>query len=83
VANGRPTCRDEILGAFQRLERRHGRKAFDLQDIVQEVQRATDAFQESTIRTHVTSVMCAQAPVNHANASNDLDRVGRGRYRRR
>ena len=83
MPHGRRTCRDEILGAFQRLERRHGRQVFDLQDIIQEVLRATGAYAESTIRTHVTSVMCAQAPVNHANASNDLDRVGRGRYRRR
>jgi hypothetical protein len=83
MPHGRPTCRDEILRAFERLERRHGRTAFDLQDIVQEVQRATDAYAESTIRTQVSSVMCAQAPVNHANASDDLDRVGRGRYRRR
>ena len=83
MPHGRPTCREEILRAFQRLERRHGRKIFDLQDVVQEVQRATDAYAESTIRTHITSVMCAQAPVNHANASNELDRVGRGRYRLR
>lgn len=77
------TCREAVLGAFERLERRNDRRSFDLYEVVQEVQAQTDAFAESTIRTHVTSVMCAQAPKNHGTVYSDLDRVARGRYRRR
>ena len=69
--------------AFGRLERRHGRKQFTLLEVVQEVESVTDDFAESTVRTHVTSVMCAQAPVNHGTTYEDLDRVSRGRYQRR
>ena len=32
------TCRHEVLAAFERLERRHGRTDFDLADVLQEVQ---------------------------------------------
>lgn len=28
------TCRDDVLGAFERLESRHGRSDFDLADVV-------------------------------------------------
>ena len=75
-------CRDEVLAAFERLERRHGRTAFDLVEVVQEVQAAGTGYRESTIRTHVTSRMCADAPDHHGTTYADLERVDRGRYRR-
>ena len=77
------TCRDAALAAFERLEHRHDRSDFDLAEIVQEVQASGAAFKESTIRTHVTSRMCADAPDRHATTYDDLDRVGHGRYVRR
>lgn len=77
------TCRDEVLAAFERLERRHGRKDFDLADVLQEVQSSGSTYRESTIRTHVTSRLCADAPDHHATTYADLERVDRGRYRRR
>ncbi len=38
------TCRDEVLAAFARLERRHGREDFELLEIVQEVLAHTDEY---------------------------------------
>ena len=76
------TCRDEILSAFERLERRHARRDLDLSEVVQEVQSAGTAYAESTIRTHISSVMCRDSPVNHGTVYDDLKRVGHGRYRR-
>jgi len=77
------TCRDEVLKAFGRLEDRHGRTTFSPAEIVQEVMSVTDRFKESTIRTHVVSRMCADAPDHHAVVYRDLDRAGHGLYRRR
>ena len=77
------TCREAVLAAFRILEQRHDRRDFALWEIVQEVTVETGAFAEATIRTHVSSVMCAQAPKNHGTVYNDLDRVDRGWYRRR
>jgi len=76
------TCRDEILAAFDRLERRHDRKVFDLDELVQEVEAPGSRYSASTIRTHITSRMCADAPDNHGTTYADLERVDRGRYRR-
>lgn len=77
------TCRDAILEAFGRLERRHGRQTFDLAEIVTETLAVDASFAESTIRTHVSSRMCADAPDNHGTVYADLERVDLGRYRRR
>lgn len=75
-------CRAAVLDALVRLEGRDGRTTFSTGEVVQEVRRSTQAFKASTIQTYVVSVMCADAPVHHANHTDDLRRVGRGRYRR-
>ncbi len=77
------TCRNEVLNAMGRLERRHGKSVFPLAEIVKEVLSHTRQYEESTIRTHISAHMCAQAPVNNAVVTDDLDRVGRGLYKLR
>jgi len=77
------TCREAVLEAFERLESRNHRKDFDLVEVLNEVLTTTNEYKESTIRTHITSRMCVQAPLNHATKFDDLDRVDIGRYRRR
>ncbi len=77
------TCRAEILDAFDRLQRRHGRAVFAPVEIVQEVLAVSDRYPEHTIRTEIVSRMCVEAPVHHAVAYDDLERVDRGRYRLR
>jgi len=79
----RQTCREAVLDAFDQLKRQEGRDIFELWEIVEEVQQSTDKFAKTTIRTHVVSLMCVQAPANHATRYADLDRVGHGLYRRR
>jgi hypothetical protein len=76
------TARAEILTAIEKLERRHGRSIFALVEIVDEVLGAGTSYTESTIRTHITSAMCVNAPPNHAVRHADLERVDRGQYRR-
>lgn len=77
------TCRDEVIDAMVRLEKRHGKSVFQLGLIVKEVLSYTSQYEESTIRTHITAHMCAQAPINAAVVTDDLDRVGRGLYKLR
>lgn len=77
------TCRDEVLAAFERLTARTSRDAFSLTEIVREVRSHGSDYRKSTIRTHVTSRMCASAPDHHAVVYDDLKRVGRGLYRLR
>lgn len=76
------TCREAVFDAFRALERRTDREVFRLQEIVGAVLAITTRYPEHTIRTQVSSVMCANAPVHHANHTDDLERVGHGWYRR-
>jgi hypothetical protein len=77
------TCRDDVLAAFAQLERRHHRSTFDLDEVVQEVIASGSQYKENTIRTHITSRMCSDAPDHHGTVYKDLERVDRGKYRRR
>lgn len=76
------TARTAVLEVFEFLEQSTGRESFALSEVVQAAGSMVPEYGESTIRTYVTSVMCANAPVNHANHTDDLRRVGRGRYQR-
>jgi hypothetical protein len=51
-----------------------------VQDVINELRRHGSRYADSTIRTHVTSRMCADAPANHATTYADLQRVGQDRY---
>jgi hypothetical protein len=76
------TCHDLVLTAMADLERSSGATQFGLQRIVRRALDLSDRYPESTIRTHIVSVMCADAPVHHENHTNDLRRVSRGVYER-
>jgi hypothetical protein len=76
------SCRDAVLDAMLRLERRHGRSEFALADIVTETLAGDPKYSERTVRTHVSSRMCADAPDHHGTTFEDLVRVSRGVYRR-
>jgi hypothetical protein len=76
------TCRQEILDAFAALERRHSRAVFSPVELVTEVLARGSGHPESTIRTHIISAMCVNAPPNHTVRYPDLERVDRGLYRR-
>lgn len=75
------TCRDEVIAAFESLARRHGRDTFSPAEIVDEMRRHGSRYRESTIRTHVVSRMCANAPDHHGVVYDDLERTGRGQYK--
>lgn len=67
-------AREEILEAIRRIDR----ESFTVMDVLREM-RGT-GYAESTIRTHITSRMCADAPDHHGTVYSDLERVGHGQY---
>ena len=73
------TARREILEAARNLAAR-GVSPFSPKDILDEMNRRGTRYPESTIRTHVVSAMCINAPTNHAVTYADLRRVGHGQY---
>lgn len=69
------TCRDEILAVAANLAARSADGTFSVDDVVRELAHQGSSYQESTIRTHITSVMCADAPVSHRSARSARDHV--------
>jgi transcriptional regulator with XRE-family HTH domain len=77
------TARSEILAVARELMRQSADGTFTIAEILAEMRRAGTAYQESTIRTHITSRMCADSPDHHGTTYDDLRRIGGGRYRLR
>jgi hypothetical protein len=77
------TARQEILAALPAIRARRGTDEFPPQDVIEELARRGSGYSPSTIRTHIGSAMCSDAPPHHAVRHDDLERVGRARYRLR
>ena len=75
------TARDEVLAAARTLATSSGDGTFSIQDVVALMRREGSSYKESTIRTHVVSRMCANAPDNHVVTYRDFLRTDVGRYR--
>jgi hypothetical protein len=66
----------EVLKAAQRICRERGEKAFYVVDVV----RALPHLKESSVRTHIVSRCCVNAPVNHPHKWPYFRRLARGKY---
>ncbi|MBB1483293.1 hypothetical protein H5392_05365 [Tessaracoccus sp. MC1865] len=75
------TARDDILEAAKSLEASSPDGTFSPADVIRWLRQRQTRLTDSTIRTHVVSRMCVNAPPNHAVVYADLVRVGHGRYR--
>lgn len=75
------SAREEILAAAKMLADRSPDGSFTLTQIITTLRHAGSRYAESTIRTHVTSRMCADAPDHHGTTYDDFERLGGGRYR--
>ena len=71
------TCRDEILAFVRSLKSLE----FGVQGIVAGLKRAGSQFEARTIKTHIVSRLCVNAPAHHAVRYPDFERVGPGVYR--
>jgi hypothetical protein len=53
---------------------------FSAEQVIDEMKRGGSRYPESTIRTHIVSALCVNAPRHHATTYQDLFRVDRGLY---
>jgi len=74
------TCREEVLAAASRVVKRKGGNEFSIKEVLEVMRDSGTRYKESTIRTHITSSMCCDAPVNHAAVFDDFNRIRRGVY---
>lgn len=77
------SARAEILDVIQSLTLRSGRSEVQVREVVDEMRRLRSRYTESTVRTMMTSHMCAQVHGPNIGTYDDLDRIDRGTYRLR
>jgi len=67
---------EEVLSSARQICRERGERAFRVADIVQ----ALPHLNPSSVRTHVVSRCCVNAPKNHPHKWDYFRRTGRGEY---
>jgi hypothetical protein len=67
---------EEVLATARRICRERGERTFRVSDIV----HALPYLNPSSVRTHVVSRCCVNAPKNHPHKWDYFRRVGRGEY---
>lgn len=75
------TVRSDILTVVRSLVMRRDDDTFSMAEVLEAMHRAGTRHADQTIRTHVGSVMCINAPSNHAVGYPDFERIDRGRFR--
>lgn len=75
------SCRDEVLSAARQIVAVKGLNDFTVQEIINHLRDEGSQYRASTIRTHVISRCCSNAPDHHAVVYHDFERIGRGVYR--
>lgn len=75
------TARDEVLAAAIELAAHSRDGTFTVDDILNHLRRQSSSYKPSTIRTHVVSRMCANAPDHHQVTYPDLLRVDERTYK--
>lgn len=81
IQKNRTTARDEILSAVKFITQEREDKRFELAEVLSLMKSRQTIYKDSTIRTHVTSRCCVNAPNHHVSVFNDYERIGKGLYR--
>ncbi|SOC22056.1 hypothetical protein SAMN05880501_113120 [Ureibacillus xyleni] len=74
------TCREQLLSATKVIIHAKGKNEFTIVEVLDYLNQHGSHFKESTIRTHITSKCCINAPNHHAETFNDYIRINRGKY---
>lgn len=74
------TAREQLLEGVGYITS-GGQRTFAIAEVITELERRGSGLARSTIRTHISSRMCANAPDHHGTTYDDFERVGHGEYR--
>lgn len=79
--SGTTSAREAVLAAARSVAASSADGTFSPGEVVAECRRLRCGYADATIRTHVTAVMCVDAPQHHARVYADFERAAAGRYR--
>jgi len=73
-------AREDLLAAAQSLTD-NGMSLFSPAELIAKARSQGSTYSDSTLRTHIVSVMCGNAPDHHSMKYRDFERVARALYR--
>lgn len=75
------SCRDELLEVIKEIVRKKNVNEFTVAEAIEAMKNNNTVYSGSTIKTHITSRCCANAPKHHRTTYDDYERVVKGVYR--
>jgi hypothetical protein len=81
AAAGRDGARRHIIDAARSIVTKTGQNTFTMSDVISEMHTRGTPYADATIRTMVSSHLCAEAAGDGVAGYTDFTRVGRGVYR--
>lgn len=75
------SARDEILEVVKEITKERAGKSFTVSEVLDMMRNLQTNYKDSTIRTHIMSKCCINAPNHHGTVFNDYERIDRGIYR--
>jgi hypothetical protein len=73
-------CHEDLLAAVQTIVANRLLNRFTIPDAIAELNRLGTQYSESTVRTHIASRCCVNAPDNHAVTYEYFERIDHGIY---
>jgi hypothetical protein len=73
------TCHEEVLEAAKSVVKSKGVNEFTTNEVLKQMMNSK--YEESSIRTHIVSACCINAPANHAIRYKYFERIGHGLYK--
>jgi hypothetical protein len=75
------SCREEVLEAAIAIATQMDDELFTPIEVIEYMRERGSRYPDSTIRNHVCSRLCVNAPVNHLSRYEYFERVLHGLYR--
>lgn len=73
-------CHEEVLQAVKEITRQKRSETFTPKEVITYMTIKGSRYADSTIRTHIVSRCCSNAPINFGTTYNYFVRVGNGLY---
>jgi len=74
-------CHEEILEAAKAIINAKGRNEFTPEEVIVYLKSQGTNYKESTIRTHIVSRCCKNAPAHHYTRYHYFERLSYGLYK--
>lgn len=75
------TCHEEVLEAAKFIVKSKCRNEFTPDEIIKYLKKRDTIYKENTIRTHICSRCCVNAPKHHEVKWEYFERIGHGLYK--